>query len=236
MDEPFFTGVRGAHIIAGSAGLVVAPLAMLVRKGGDWHRRWGILFFYAMAVVALTAIIMGVMRSNWLLAMVAVFSFHLVASGYRSLYLKRLHEGQRPGTMDKVIMGVAILVNGGLFMWGAIHLMLGHRGSGPIIFLVFGAIGLLFVWRELQRFYKTSHDKREWLYAHMTGFLGGYIATVSAFSAVNLEMIRPMWLQWLWPTIVGSPLIALWVGYYKRKFAGGRRSHDLFDIRIKVRR
>ena len=32
---------------------------MVARKGGDWHRRWGITFFYAMAVVALTAIGVG---------------------------------------------------------------------------------------------------------------------------------------------------------------------------------
>ncbi|MBK8497720.1 MAG: hypothetical protein IPL52_02605 [Flavobacteriales bacterium] len=220
------------HALAGFLALVVAPLAMVARKGGDWHRRWGKVYFYAMAVVAATAIALGVVKNNWLMAMVGVFSFQLVASGYRALFLKKLHEGQRPGVWDKTIMGAAILVNGGLFMWGLIHLLLGHKQSGPIIFLVFGAIGLLFVWRDFQRFYKTSHDKREWLYAHMSGFLGGYIATVSAFSAVNLDMIKPMWLQWLWPTVIGSPLIVLWVSYYRKKFTSGRRSRDLFDIRI----
>lgn len=231
-DDPIFTSIRATHIAAGFLAFVVAPMAMVAKKGGDWHRRWGITFFYAMAVVALTAIGMGILRPNWLMAMVAVFSFQLVASGYRALYLKRLHEGQRPATMDKVIMGVGILVNGGLFMWGLINIMLGHKKSGPVIFLVFGAIGLFFVWRDYQRFFRTSPDKREWLYAHMTGFLGGYIATVSAFSAVNLDMIKPMALQWLWPTLVGSPLIAIWVRHYRKKFAGGRRSRDLFDIRI----
>ncbi len=232
MEDPLFIGIRYVHIAAGAVAFVVAPLAMAVAKGGDWHRRWGITFFYAMATVAVSAIGLGILHANWLMAMVAVFSFQLVASGYRALFLKRLHEGQRPVLMDKVMMGAATLVNGGLFMWGLINVMLGHRQGGSIIFLVFGAIGLLFVWRDYQRFYKTSHDKREWLYAHMTGFLGGYIATVSAFSAVNLEMIKPMWLQWLWPTLVGSPLIALWVRHYRKKFAGGRRSRDLFDIRL----
>lgn len=232
MSDPFFVGTRAVHIAAGFVSLVVAPLAMLTAKGGDWHRRWGKTFFYGMSVVAVTAIIMGVLTTNWLMAMVAVFSFQMIASGYRALYLKRLHEGQRPAGMDKLIMGAAILVNGGLFMWGLIHLFLGHRQGTPIIFLVFGAIGLLFVWRDFQRFYKTNHDKREWLYAHMSGFLGGYIATVSAFSAVNLGVIKPMWLQWLWPTIIGTPLIVIWVRSYRKKFTGGRRSRDLFDIRI----
>lgn len=224
------------HATLGFLALIVAPMAMVSRKGGDWHRRWGKVYFWAMAGVAVTAIVLGVTKNNWLMAMVAVFSFQMIASGYRALYLKRLHEGQRPAWTDRFIMGAGVLVNGGLFMWGVIHLMLGHRESGPIIFTAFGTIGLLFVWRDFQRFYKTSHDKREWLYAHMTGFLGGYIATVSAFSAVNLEAIRPLWLQWLWPTIIGAPLIAWWVRYYRGKFTNGRRSRDLFDIRIKAKR
>ncbi|MBK9175765.1 MAG: hypothetical protein IPM46_05385 [Flavobacteriales bacterium] len=228
--------ILALHAIAGFIALVVAPLAMLARKGGNWHRRWGKAYFWAMAVVATSAIVIGVLKSNWLMAMVAVFSFQMIASGYRALYLKRLHEGQQAAWPDRFIMGAGILVNGALFMWGVIHLMLGHKESGPVIFTVFGTIGLLFVWRDFQRFHKMSHDKREWLYAHMVGFLGGYIATVSAFSAVNLEMIRPMWLQWLWPTIIGAPLIALWTGYYRKRFAGGKRSHDLFDLRIGRRR
>ena len=138
--------------------------------------------------------------------------------------------------MDRVLVITAGFINGGLFLWGAVNMALGVKGGGPIVFTVFGLIGLLFVWRDIQRFYSTSHDKREWLYAHMSGFLGGYIATVSAFSAVNLEMIEPRWLQWLWPTIMGVPLILLWSRHYRRRFAAGGRSRELFDIRIKVRR
>ena len=225
--------LMGLHIAAGFTALVVAPIAMAVQKGGNAHRLWGKVFFYAMAVVAVTAIIVGIARANILLALVAVFSFHMIASGYRALYLKRLHEGQRPERIDYVIQGSAAVINGGLFMWGLIHLGMGHRDSASVIFFTFGTIGLLMVFLNMQRFFKRSHDKREWLYAHMSGFLGGYIATVSAFSAVNMHMIKPMWLQWLWPTILGAPLIALWTRYYRGKFAKGRRTRDVLDVRIR---
>jgi uncharacterized membrane protein len=46
---------RGVHILLGSLALVIAPLAMLTIKGGRWHRRWGKIYFYAMAGVAFTA-------------------------------------------------------------------------------------------------------------------------------------------------------------------------------------
>lgn len=233
MEELVIQGLRILHIISGFTALVVAPLAMIAKKGGDGHRRWGKVFFYAMAVVASTAIIIGILRPNVLLALVAVMSFHMVASGYRALYHKRVHEGQRAGRWDLILQGGAGAVNGGLFIWGFTKLVLGHRDNGSILFLVFGLIGSLFVWRNMQRFYKRSHDKHEWLFAHMTGFLGGYIATISAFSAVNMGFIKPVWLQWLWPTIMGAPLIFIWVRYYKKKFTRGRRARDVMEVRIK---
>ncbi|MEO8588944.1 MAG: hypothetical protein ABI432_06235 [Flavobacteriales bacterium] len=233
MEEFILRILMGLHIAAGFTALVVAPIAMAVRKGGNAHRLWGKVFFYAMALVGITAVVVGIARANILMAMVAIFSFHMIASGYRALYLKRLHEGQRPERIDYIIQGTAAVINGGLFLWGLINMALGHRNSGSIIFFTFGTIGLLMVFLNMQRFYKRSHDKREWLYAHMTGFLGGYIATVSAFSAVNLPMIKPMWLQWLWPTLLGAPLIALWTRYYRGKFTRGRRTRDLLDVRIR---
>lgn len=233
MEVDLVNVLRWLHIVSGFVALVVAPLAMIARKGGDAHRRWGKVFFQAMTIVVITAVIIGILRPNIFLALVAVFSFHMIASGYRALFHKRLHEGQKAGALDIILQGSAGVINGGLFIWGFTHLMLGHRGSGEILFLVFGAIGSMMVWRNMQRFYKRSHEKNEWLYAHMTGFLGGYIATVSAFSAVNMEFIRPVWLQWLWPTILGSPLIYFWVGYYRKKFTRGRRARDIVEVRIR---
>jgi fluoride ion exporter CrcB/FEX len=220
------------HAFAGTLALVIAPLAMLASKGSDAHRRWGKVFFYAMSVVVVTAIIAGIVRPNILMALVALFSFHMLASGYRALYLKKLHEGQRMQRWDFILQGSAAVINGALFLWGLINLTMGRRDSASIIFFVFGSVGLFMVWRNVHQFYKRSVDKREWLYMHMTGFLGGYIATVSAFSAVNLHMIQPTWLQWLWPTIIGSPLIAYWISYYRKGFAKGKRVSDMVRTRI----
>lgn len=233
-DSDIIPWIKRTHIIAGSLALVVAPLAMIVHKGGDWHRRWGRSFFWGMAVVCLTAIVMGISapKSFWL-ALVAVFSFHMTASGYRSLYLKKLHQGLKPARTDLLLHGIAGVMNGGLLIWGLSHLMLGVRNTQSTLFTVFGLIGMSMVIIGFRRFFKRQHDKREWLYGHMVGFLGGYIATVSAFSAVNLTMIRPVWLQWLWPTLLGTPLIVLWIAYYKRQFAKGRRVRQMADVRIR---
>lgn len=56
----------------------------------------------------------------------------------------------------------------------------------------------------------------------MTGMLGSYLAAVSAFSVVNFTFL-PTTVRWLWPTLLGTPLIVLWITSYKRRFAAHRR-------------
>jgi hypothetical protein len=237
VDEQIFPWVLRLHAAAGTLALFVAPMAMVVHKGGTWHRRWGKLFFYGMIVVCCTAIAMAIWHpANFWLALVAVFSFHLVASGYRSLYLKKLHEGLKPNNLDKWLHGLAALFNGGLLIWGLSHVFMGVRDTRATLYTVFGLIGMATVVVNFTKFFKRKHDKREWFFGHISGMLGGYIATLSAFSAVNFgEWFpwMPTWLVWLWPTLLGTPVVALWSAYYRRKFANGTRVRQIAEIRIR---
>ena len=47
------------HIAAGGIALVLGAVALSVKKGGTVHRRSGLLFVYAMAVMGITAAILG---------------------------------------------------------------------------------------------------------------------------------------------------------------------------------
>jgi uncharacterized membrane protein len=237
LDEHILPWVLRAHAASGALALFVAPLAMAVSKGGDWHRRWGKIFFYSMIMVCVTAIFMAVAHpQNFWLALIAVFSFHMVASGYRSLYLKKLHEGLKPDGLDKWLHGVAGVVNGGLLIWGLSHLFMGVRNTQAVLYTVFGLMGMTIVLLNISKFFKRKHEKREWFFGHITGMLGGYIATVSAFSAVNFGPWfpwMPSWLVWLWPTLIGAPLISLYSAFYRRKFAKGTRVRDVAEVRIR---
>ncbi len=237
LDEQIIPWILRAHIAAGAISLIVAPLALAVSKGGTWHRRWGRIYFYGMLVVCATAIFIGVARpQDFWLALIAVFSFHLVASGYRSLYLKKLHQGLKPATLDLWLHGLAGVFNAGLLIWGLSHLFMGVRDVKAILYTVFGGIGMTMVVMHLTKFYKRKHDKREWFFGHVGGMLGGYIATVSAFSAVNFGgwfPWMPIWLVWLWPTLVGVPLIFLVTTAYRRQFAKGVRVREIAEIRIR---
>jgi hypothetical protein len=61
--------------------------------------------------------------------------------------------------------------------------------------------------------------------------LAAYIATVSAFSAVNFHFINPVWLRWLWPTVVGSLVITFYTARYQAKLAQGARLQQLVTVR-----
>lgn len=222
------------HWLAGAVALVVVPLALAVRKGGRWHRRWGWAFVGAMALVCLSAIVVSVPKRNFVMALVALFSGHLVLAGWRSLWLKDLHRGQRPTWVDWALHGSAAVFNAGLLLWGIMGRVLRHDHNPMyIVFAVFGAIGMLLVFRFAWQFWKRRHERHEWLFDHITGMLAGYIATVSAFSAVNLADHLPTLLTWLWPTLVGTPAIVFAVRYYRKRYGRNRTPHDDFKVKIR---
>ena len=83
--------------------------------------------------------------------------------------------------------------------------LLAENGFG-FVALAFGGIGIALVLRTIQRFIKRPTDPKDWLYRHVTGMLAGYIATVTAFLAVNLTFL-PSLVVWLAPTVIGSAII-----------------------------
>jgi len=94
------TALRWIHISAGMLALVLAPLAMLTVKGGRAHRRWGTIYFWSMAVVASTAVVLALWRPQIFLALLAVFSFYLAFTGYRVLSRKRPTQGDAATAYD----------------------------------------------------------------------------------------------------------------------------------------
>lgn len=234
IDTAIIPMLRALHIAAGAMALLAAPLAMAAYKGGDWHRRWGKVFFYGMAVVCATAIVLGILKpANVWLALMAVFSFHLAASGYRALYLKKLHKGMAPQRTDLVLHGVAAVVNGGLLIWGMSHLLMGSFNEQAVLFTLIGLPGTAWVLHGFMQFNRHQQDKRRWLYGHIIGFLGAYVAALTAFSAVNLTLIKPEWLRLAWPSIIGGAVMVLWVVRLKRRFANGEHLRSFAKVRIR---
>src|SRR3989442_13592464 len=112
--ESLIAAIRLAPVAAGTLALFVAPIPMLTAKGGRTHRRWGKVYFWAMAVVAATAIVLAIWKPVVFLALLAVFSFYSAFYGYRALSRKRPLDGQGAQPLDWAAAGV--LLAGGTAM------------------------------------------------------------------------------------------------------------------------
>lgn len=86
-----------------------------------------------------------------------------------------------------------------------------------IVLLVFGGIGAVFAILDVRGF-RRERDPGAWVGDHVTRMGAGYIATVTAFSSVNF-LFLPTVLRWLWPTLLGTPLLAYLARAYTERFA-----------------
>jgi uncharacterized membrane protein len=230
MDPDWATYLRvllALHIACGVVAFVCAPVALSTAKGGKTHRQFGKIYFWAMAGVAVTALILSFALPVFFLAMVAVFSFYSAFAAYRILYLKDMYQGARPKAVDWLAALITILSSFLLFLMGFLKPQLmsvgviqvaGHTVS--IVSVVFGIIGMRMGLASIAEFLKPPTEKMFWWFHHMQGMMGSYIAALTAFSAVNLSRwFGAAWWVWLWPTIVGVPAIGLWTAYCKKQFS-----------------
>ena len=200
--ETFFAVNRGVHIAAGFVGFFMAPVALAVRKGGPAHRRWGRVFFWAMALAGTTALVGAQHIHSLFLLLTAVFSLYMAAFGYRSLFLKHLAWDDQVPAFDWVVAGVGLLV-----FLGTVGYAIAARNV-PVG--VFGALGLMTTGRQLRGYANAGRwTKNQWLLNHISGFMAAYIAAVSAFSVTSLHFI-PFPYNFLWPTLLGLPIIMWW--------------------------
>ncbi|HEY5823329.1 MAG TPA: hypothetical protein VIT44_03130 [Cyclobacteriaceae bacterium] len=220
-----------SHILAGILSLVVAPIAMAVSKGGRVHRLSGKIFFWAMTWIFITAVILSAYY-KWIpfLLMVSVLSYYLTVSGYRTLYQKQLSSGKGVLWYDWLAVIATGLFMLGFAVWG-INLWMNNQASGSVFLILgFSIGGLLSVRGELKAFIKPPLDKNRWLFKHIGRMIGAFIASVTAFSVNVLTFIPGIW-PWIWPTLIGTPLIVYWVRMYKKKLTEGVRISELVELK-----
>lgn len=219
------------HIAAGTLALFVLPVAMGVRKGGRAHRRFGIAFVYAMFVVAATALVVAPYFHDDFLLLAAVFSSYLAFAGWRTLARKR--PAKTPAATADWI-GAVLAFGAGAGMIALAIVRHATYGDFTLVLVVLGAICAGAGIRSAVRFRRPSSDRNAWLFEHFGMMLAAYIATVTAFSAVNFHFIHPIWVRWLWPTVVGTIVIASYTARYKAKMAKGATLRQLVSVRDAV--
>jgi len=171
------------------------------------------------------------MHGNLFLTLVGVFSFYLAFSGYRALYRKDAYKTHRVAFIDWFFAILNSVFSFALIVYGIMIL----PGAFGIISIVFGFLGTALGVRDIVSFLRPPASKTHWFFSHMSGMIAAYIAAMSAFSAVNLTYDwMPTVVQWLWPTIIGVPLMNLWMKKYREKFNKGRSIRQEVVVSIKA--
>lgn len=225
MHDPLWMRVfLAVHVTAGGGAFVLAPLALVTAKGGKAHRLWGKIYFWCMAVVAVTAFVMALYRPVLFLALVAVFSFYAAFAAYRILGQKAAYKGEsvvRP--LDWIAAVICFVSSAVLALLGILRPGLVQNLSIPAI--VFGAIGMRIAGSAIWGFTHPPKEKMFWWYGHLQGMIGSYIAAWTAFSVVTIgPRLHGAWWIWVLPTAIGVPAIIATTAYYKRKFAPKAKS------------
>ncbi len=131
-----------AHIAAGSAGLVLGPVAMRAGKRRGLHTRAGEIYHWVVLVVAASAIVLSALDWSeiWWFTPIALFSYAFALTGY--LAAKR----RRPGWLAIHITG-----QGGSYIALVTALLVVNLGDALIIWFIPTIVGSpIIAWVQYQ--------------------------------------------------------------------------------------
>jgi len=212
------------HIFAGFTSLTAAAVATLTKTldlAHRWHVYSGIVFFWGMIVIFLTAIPLALIRPNTFLFLIAILSFYFALAGWR--YATNRRGSPRP--LDWGSAGVMVLAAGIMIIFGVF--LLSHRNTSGITMIVLGGIGAMLSMGDLRTLQQGGTKGPERIAKHLTMMLAGTIATVTAFVVTNVHVDPAFgFIVWLAPTVVITPIIVVW----SRKIRAGKRPRGMPEL------
>ena len=191
------------HILAGTIALLCAALAVSSEKGKKFHVLSGRTYFWCMVGIFLTAIPMSIINSNTFLFLIAIFSFYLAFAGMR---FAKNRKGIAT-TIDWI--AVSLMILSGLGMWALAITYFISDNSQYITLFVFGFIALALGYGDYRSHKNKAAIGKERIAKHLTNMMAGTIAVITAVLVVNVN-IEPIWIWWVLPTVVITPIISYW--------------------------
>jgi hypothetical protein len=247
------------HAAAGLVGLIAFWAPAVARKGSATHVHLGRLFFRTTCAIAITGIAMAALllidplavkapgavfspdraaEIAWRTRLFVPFLLYLVLITFTPVYhgTRVLATRRAPATLRTPFHTA---VNVAAIAASAAMLILGILTGYPV-FAALSPIGVLIGWGAL-RFARTPYPTpMAWWYEHMGSMLGGGIAFHTAFLALGAGRLLGIEITgtaaiipWLLPTLIGIPVSAVWVRYYRRRFReDGARGVPATDPRV----
>ena len=197
------------HAAFGGIALLSGCIATLAKKGKTRHKQFGLVFFYAMLLSGISAMVVAILpnHENPFLFAVGIFSLYFVITGKRALEFKSKNPDLK---LDRWISRVMIIT--GILM---IFLPIILTRSLNIILVVFAIVGIVLSIKDLTLYKNPERLRKSWLKLHLGKMLGGFISATTAFVVVN--QFFPSVYSWFIPGIIGGFIIAYWIRKVNKK-------------------
>ena len=191
------------HAIFGGVALLCGSGALISKKGSSTHKVFGKVFACTISISAIVAIIISLQQSHSspFLFSIGILSLYFTLSGYRAVQYKSKITYI---WFDYTI--ACLLIISSLYM---IIYPLIVAGRLPLLFAVFGALGIIFGVRGMLMFGDKDKLQKNWLKLHIGNITGAYISALTAFIVVN-QWIPGIW-GWIAPGVIGGFYIAYWL-------------------------
>jgi uncharacterized membrane protein len=209
MSDSLFKIILYVHIICGAFALVAGTMAMIGQKGQKLHGNSGRCFFWSITGVFLSSLYLSIVKENVFLFFVGFFSFYLAATGYRSLTIFKTGKVEM---VDYIISLFGMSSGLGLLVYSFMTLA---KGSFAIVPIFFGLIALSLASVDFKNIRK-GFDKTKRFNSHGIRMAGAYVAVITAFIVVNIQ-IKNQWMLWVLPTFIIIPIAVKQIRNFTKK-------------------
>lgn len=210
------------HISFGSISLVLFWIPVFARKGGKLHNKVGIIYFYCMSLVVISAMLLCFYNlfisaryiNGLALLFLSILTINPLWSGLDALK----HKKQLTRRSRNIRLGL----EGILFLYGILLLVIGIYYE-QVLIIIFGSVGVLTGQRDLRTFLQKEPEYN-WFETHMSGMIISGSAAYTAFFAFGARSLfgflsGTYWviLPWVMPTIIALIAVNILRKSYKIK-------------------
>jgi len=211
------------HIPAGTLSLILFWIPVIVKKGGNIHRKIGRIYYWCMWIVLLTSVLLSMTNfamGNYIIA--AFLGFLGILTGYPLWYSFEILSQKKEWTdryyhNRKIFNWVLFLSSIGMLI-GAVMLKFQNLG---ILMAFFGLLGIPAI-KDAMMSKPTAMTKEKRMAMHIQGTIISGIAAYTAFLSFGGRSLFgdsiPQYLQiipWVLPTILGVIFIRIMKKRYK---------------------
>lgn len=210
MPSPHSTNVI-IHVFAGSIGLVLGAILLMMAKGTTLHVKLGRIFIGFAAVVCTSALIGTVLfRFIPLFAVLTLLVSYLVLGGWRVIVTK----DDGPASWDAALTACAVLGTA-ILLPVLLKADLSQGSSAPVIFSTSGAVIVVIAYDIAKWFFPQGWHARLWRFEHIYKVLSALFGMASA----AVGNIFHTTLAQLLPSVIGTLIIAwfFWREFQRRK-------------------